>query len=103
MNGLPVGSGVGTATIPRAAGLSTQADSVNPCAGGPSRPSCSKTTGTMWNCTSGGFARTREAAGLAHVGGQRALALHPLGQVGLVECVLERALVLGEVGHARRG
>ena len=42
-----------TATIPRERGLSTQADSVKPCAGGASRPSCSNTTGTMWNWTSG--------------------------------------------------
>ena len=46
-------------------------------------------------------ARAREAAVLADVGGQRALALHPLGEVGVVERVLERGLLLAEVRHAR--
>ena len=70
MNGFAVGSGVMTATIPRDCGLSTQTESVKPWAGGASRPSCSNTTGTMWNWTSGagsGVAGACEAAVLADV------------------------------------
>ena len=80
MNGLVVGSGETTATCPRLCGLSTQADSVKPCAGGGSRPSCSNIAETMWNWTSGAVevvARAQEAAALGDVGRQRAAALAP--------------------------
>ena len=46
-------------------------------------------------------ARAHKAAVLADVGGQRPLALHPLGEVRVVERVLERDLVLAEEVHAR--
>ena len=59
MNGLVVGSGETTATWPRLCGLTTQTDSVKPCAGGGSSPSCSNIAATMWNWTSGAARSSR--------------------------------------------
>src|SRR3954453_21467640 len=59
MKGLVVGSGETTATWPRLWGLSTQAESVKPCAGGGSSPSCEYIAETMWNCTSGASSPSR--------------------------------------------
>ena len=104
MNGLPVGSGVVTATIPRERGLSTQADSVNPCAGGAEQPLLLEHDRDHVELDVRRLqvaAGAREAAVLADVGRQRALALHPLGEVRVVERVLERGLLLAEVRHAR--
>src|SRR4051795_3007952 len=59
MNGFVVGSGPTSATWPRLRGLSTHADSVIPCAGGGSRPSCMYIAATMWNWTSGASSPSR--------------------------------------------
>ena len=59
MNGLTVGSGEGSATWPRLRGFSTHADSVMPCAGGGSSPSCMYIAATMWNWTSGASRSSR--------------------------------------------
>ena len=106
MNGLVVGSGETTATCPRLSGFSTHADSVKPCAGAGSRPSCAYIAETMWNCTSGAarpVARAQEAAALGGVGGQRAAALgRPQREVLLGERVLEAHRLLEHPGEAGR-
>ena len=93
MNGLVVGSGETTATWPRLWGLSTQADSVKPCAGAGSRPSCDVHGRDHVELHVGRVevvARAQEAAALGDVGGQRAAALgRPQREVLLGERVLE--------------
>src|ERR1700750_2815008 len=95
MNGFVVGSGPTSATWPRLRGLSTQADSVMPCAGGGSSPSCMYIAATMWNWTSGASRPSR--------GGQNPPApAHPQPEILLRQRILERALLLAGVDDAGR-